>query len=1001
MRSSYDYISLDLSVGPAAGSAKFGKRINTSEFGTDDWLLGPRLMTPGARDAPPELQSPGTPSEWLPYYDVTVGSQAAGGQSDAKTIGLANGNYLVAWVEGANGTVGTTPGADVIGKIYDAEGNVVRDAYRLNTARSSLDEADYDIVATGDGGFVIAYVSSETNDEDNGSHLYWERYDAAGTSIDDALVGNLDGDDDYYGVEIAFDRNSGTSVLTYSETEGGDFHDDSVKGNTVSANGIVGTDFVVGEGDEIVGYNRVNNDDLIILENGNFVALFSEKDSDIRQTEARIFNSQGQSIANFNVANGLEDVEAEGAALANGNWVAAWIEHNDSGSFYQVRFRIFDPAGNALTASTVVSTHNSRLSSVDVVALADGGFVISWGRDQPGAVDDTIAHRFEADGTSDGAFFLVSPNHSGGGSTLTADGRIVFANTPGPGGQGDVHASIWDPRELFIIDAAFPENSRNFFNPFNYTTLLTSTFVIADQFANMILCRDGNDTVAADDGNDTILGRGGDDLLDGSFGADSIDGGTGNDTIIGGQGSDFLNGGADRDTVSYELSNAAVNVVINGTSNSGGHADGDFLFGFEILVGSNFNDTLSGGGTSSASSAIHGGGGNDSITGSGSSTTGGGNDTLFGDAGADTIFGSFGADVINGGADGDSLNGGAGNDTIRGGGGADIISGGTGTFGLFGAGGNDILFGEGGADTISGSTGNDILIGGAGADVLDGGTGIDTADYRDSSSGLRVSLQDPSGNTGIAIGDSYSGIENLAGSAFNDTLRGDAAGNRLSGAAGRDMLSGRAGDDTLAGGAGADTLDGGEGSDTADYSDSAVGLLVDLQKTAFNTGSAAGDRYIGIENLAGSSFNDTLRGNASDNRLDGGDGNDVLNGRGGDDTIVGGSGMDRLQGSGGADRFVFDDGDSSSFFGFSDHVTDFSHTEGDQIDLSAIDAIAGGSDDGFVFIGTAAFTAAGQVRYEIVGDQTYIFANVDDILDDDFAVVLDTSVTLVGADFVL
>ena len=50
--------------------------------------------------------------------------------------------------------------------------------------------------------------------------------------------------------------------------------------------------------------------------------------------------------------------------------------------------------------------------------------------------------------------------------------------------------------------------------------------------------------------------------------------------------------------------------------------------------------------------------------------------------------------------------------------------------------------------------------------------------------------------------DTLTSIENLTGSAFDDTLTGDADAN---------VLSGRDGDDTLNGGAGNDTLDGGDG----------------------------------------------------------------------------------------------------------------------------------------------------------------------------------------------
>ena len=57
-------------------------------------------------------------------------------------------------------------------------------------------------------------------------------------------------------------------------------------------------------------------------------------------------------------------------------------------------------------------------------------------------------------------------------------------------------------------------------------------------------------------------------------------------------------------------------------------------------------------------------------------------------------------------------------------------------------------------------------------------------------------------DTGGAGTDTLINIENLTGSAFNDTLTGDADANVISGLAGNDTLNGGAGDDTLDGGAG-------------------------------------------------------------------------------------------------------------------------------------------------------------------------------------------------------
>ena len=89
--------------------------------------------------------------------------------------------------------------------------------------------------------------------------------------------------------------------------------------------------------------------------------------------------------------------------------------------------------------------------------------------------------------------------------------------------------------------------------------------------------------------------------------------------------------------------------------------------------------------------------------------------------------------------------------------------------------GDDTITGSAGNDTIFGFDGNDTLIGGPGADALDGGTGVDTASYVTASAGVVVNIAAPGFNTGDAAGDTYTLIQNLTGSNFDDILYGDSA----------------------------------------------------------------------------------------------------------------------------------------------------------------------------------------------------------------------------------
>lgn len=254
------------------------------------------------------------------------------------------------------------------------------------------------------------------------------------------------------------------------------------------------------------------------------------------------------------------------------------------------------------------------------------------------------------------------------------------------------------------------------------------------------------------------------------------------------------------------------------------------------------------------------------------------------------------------------------------------------------------------------------------------------------------------------------GADIIDGLGGNDLIAGREGNDTLVGRTGKDRLFGEAGADLLIGGLGDDHLDGGGEIDTAAYYDAAKrGVSVDLA-AGRATGGAGNDTLVGIENVRGSRFADTLAGDGGANslrgyegndRLIGGDGDDQLVGDAGADVLIGGRGRDWLTGGGDADRYVFDDGDTASG-ALRDGIKGFSQAERDLIDLSPIDAIAGGADDRFAFIGDSDFTGLGQLRFAQINGDTFVQGNTRAGLATDFQIELDkVTLNLTGGDFIL
>ncbi|MHB1217589.1 MAG: choice-of-anchor C family protein, partial [Alphaproteobacteria bacterium] len=135
--------------------------------------------------------------------------------------------------------------------------------------------------------------------------------------------------------------------------------------------------------------------------------------------------------------------------------------------------------------------------------------------------------------------------------------------------------------------------------------------------------------------------------------------------------------------------------------------------------------------------------------------------------------------------------------------------------------------------------------------VVIGGAGTDAFDVSGYARAMEIDLGLGTFSDGSGA-NSVSGIENLIGTLFGDTLTGDAGANVVSANDGNDIVNGGAGNDTITGGTGDDQLTGGDGNDTFAFAD---GDGQD-QVADFAGGDGAGD-VIDLSGVAGlESFGD-------------------------------------------------------------------------------------------------------------------------------------------------
>ncbi len=251
--------------------------------------------------------------------------------------------------------------------------------------------------------------------------------------------------------------------------------------------------------------------------------------------------------------------------------------------------------------------------------------------------------------------------------------------------------------------------------------------------------------------------------------------------------------------------------------------------------------------------------------------------------------------VVNGEAEA-PIEGTEGDDTLAGTDGSDEISGLAGNDGLDGGRGNDTLDGGLGADTMIGGVGNDVYF-------VDDVSDVVVEEYMAGTDEVRTTL------AVYTLGDDVEKLTYAGDAAFSGT--GSDFDNVLTGGSASDTMRGGIGRDWLIGGAGADLLDGGYDFDTADYLSSAQGIVLDLANPANDTGDAAGDVLISIEQFSLTNYDDSFIGTMGNDIVYSNAGNDTLSGGDGDDTLGGGVGADVLDGGAGFDTADFGGATSS------------------------------------------------------------------------------------------
>ncbi len=329
------------------------------------------------------------------------------------------------------------------------ETEIFRLSGKLFGQDGNLDDLIPHITALPDGGFVVVWRGS-TSDGQN-VDIFTQQFDAAGNPVSGARLQGMSGDLLDTVPQITTLADGGYIVAWQGNTSDGQSVDIFLQrfdaaGNQIEDKRLAG-----------MGGQADNLPQITGLPDGGYVVAWQGQTSDGQGNDIFVqqFDAAGDKVADARlqgIAGSTNDITPQVVALADGGYVVAWNQTGSVDQGAEIQVQQFDAAGNQVANATLRGMDgNLQDTSQQITALEGGGYVVTWqGQTSDGQGNDIFLRQFDAAGNeiADARLAALEGFHNDSNPQVAAlgdGGYVVVWRGPEPSGaSADIYVRQFD-----------------------------------------------------------------------------------------------------------------------------------------------------------------------------------------------------------------------------------------------------------------------------------------------------------------------------------------------------------------------------------------------------------------------------------------------------------------------------------------------------------------------------------------------------------------------------